>query len=314
MAPQDHPLQSVDLRLLRIFQQVVRFNGFSAAQEPLGMTQATISAHMKQLEGRLGVRLCERGRSGFFLTEQGKQVHSAMLDLFGSIEGFQSAVGAARGELSGALHFGTVDAMYTNPDFDLAGALATFHRQAPKVQIEFDIAAPQALAQGLLSGRYHVVLTPSQPFSRRVRTVDVFDEQQRLYCGPGHPLFEAPAEALTAAMVAEYPFAARSYMNEASICGVSFNWAAVTSHMEGTALLISSGAFIGFLPRHFAEQWVSRGQMRSLVPEVFEFNDRFQVAYRQKDPNPAAGILATSLCGKASAAPAHERIHSHSPK
>ena len=121
MAPQDHPLQSVDLRLLRIFQQVVRFNGFSAAQEPLGMTQATISAHMKQLEGRLGVRLCERGRSGFYLTEQGKQVHSAMLDLFGSIEGFQSAVGAARGELSGALHFGTVDAMYTNPDFDLPG-------------------------------------------------------------------------------------------------------------------------------------------------------------------------------------------------
>ena len=158
---------------------------------------------MKQLEGRLGVRLCERGRSGFYLTEQGKQVHSAMLDLFGSIEGFQSAVGAARGEAL-ALHFGTVDAMHTNPDFDLAGALAAFHRQAPKVQIEFDIAAPQALAQGLLSGRYHVVLTPSTA-SRQIRTIDVFDEQQMLYCGPGHPLFQAPAEALTAAMVAEYP-------------------------------------------------------------------------------------------------------------
>ena len=59
-----------------------------------------------------------------------------------------------------------------HPDFDLAGALADVHRQAPKVQIEFDVAAPQALAQGLLSGRYDVVLTPSQPFSRRVRTID----------------------------------------------------------------------------------------------------------------------------------------------
>ena len=39
-----------------------------------------------------------------------------------------------------------------------------------------------------------------------------------------------------------------------------------------------------------------RGQMRTLLPDVFEFNDRFQVAYRQKDPNPAAEILATSLC------------------
>ena len=82
---------------------------------------------------------------------------------------------------------------------------SAFNRQAPKVQIEFDIAAPQALAQGLLSGRYHVVLTPSQPFSRQIRTIDVFDEQQMLYCGPGTPFFEAPAEALTAAMVAEYP-------------------------------------------------------------------------------------------------------------
>jgi DNA-binding transcriptional LysR family regulator len=301
MASHDHPLHSVDLRLLRIFQAVVRLNGFSAAQEPLGMTQATISAHMKQLEGRLGVRLCERGRSGFYLTEQGKQVHAAMLDLFGSIEGFHSAVAAARGELTGTLNFGTVDAMYTNPDFDLAGALTAFNRGAPKVQIELDIAAPQALAQGLLSGRYHLVLTPSQPFSRRVRTIDVFEEQQMLYCGSAHQLFEAPDSALTLAIVAEFPFAGRSYMNEASICGVTFNWSAVTSHMEGTALLISSGAYIGFLPRHFAEQWVSRGQMRSLVPDVLRFDDRFQVAHRQKDPNPAVEILANSLCEQAEA-------------
>jgi DNA-binding transcriptional LysR family regulator len=295
MASGDHPLHSVDLRLLRIFQAVVRCNGFSAAQEPLGMTQATISAHMKQLEGRLGVRLCERGRSGFYLTEQGKQVHSAMLDLFGSIEGFQSAVAAARGEVAGTLHFGTVDAMYTNPDFDLAGALAAFNERAPKVQIELDIAAPQALAQGLLSGRYHLVLTPSQPFARSVRTLEVFAEQQMLYCGAAHPLFDAPERALTPAVVAEYPFAGRSYMNEASICGVSFNWSAVTSHMEGTALLIASGAYIGFLPQHFAEQWVSRRQMRSLLPEVLRFDDRFQVAHRQKDPNPAVEILAAAL-------------------
>lgn len=298
MAHSEHPLHSVDLRLLRVFQLVVRCGGFSAAQDPLGMTQATISAHMKQLEGRLGVRLCERGRSGFYLTEQGKQVHSAMLDLFGSIEGFQSAVAAARGEVAGTLNFGTVDAMYTNPDFDLAGALAAFGRMAPKVQVELDIASPQALAQGLLSGRYHVVLAPSQTFSRRVRTIDVFEERQMLYCGAAHPLFDAPDDALTPGVVARHPFAGRSYMNEASICGVSFNWSAVTSHMEGTALLIASGAHIGFLPRHFAEQWVSRGQMRSLLPDVLRFDDRFQVAHRQKDANPAVGILAAALCGK----------------
>ncbi len=310
MAAHEHPLHGVDLRLLRIFQQVVRCNGFSSAQAPLGMTQATISAHMKQLEGRLGVRLCERGRSGFYLTEQGKQVHSAMLDLFGSIEGFQSAVAAARGEIAGTLHFGTVDAMHTNPEFDLAGALADFHARAPKVQVELDVAAPQALAQGLLSGRYHVILTPSQPFPRRVRTVEVFAERQMLYCGAAHPLFDGPEAALTPAAVAEYPFAGRSYMNEASICGVSFNWSAVTSHMEGTALLIGAGAYLGFLPVHFAEQWVSRGRMRSLLPEVLCFDDRFQVAHLQKSPNPAVDLLAAALTRQAEARPGREPARS----
>jgi DNA-binding transcriptional LysR family regulator len=252
---------------------------------------------MKQLEERFGVRLCERGRSGFYLTEQGKQVHSAMLDLFGSIEGFQSAVAAARGEIAGTLHFGTVDAMHTNPDFDLAAALADFNRQAPKVQIELDIAAPQVLAQGLLSGRYHIVLTPAQPFARRVRTIDLYAEQQMLYCGSGHPLFVETDAALTPAALAVYPFAGRSYMKEGSICGVSFSWSAVTSHMEGTALLIASGAYIGFLPRHFAEQWVSRGRMRALSPERLSFDDTFQVAHLQRDPNPAIGLLAAALEG-----------------
>ena len=56
-------LLDLDLKLLRIFQMVVRHNGFSAAQDTLGMTQATISSHMKLLEERLGVRLCARGRA-----------------------------------------------------------------------------------------------------------------------------------------------------------------------------------------------------------------------------------------------------------
>lgn len=121
-----------------------------------------------------------------------------------------------------------------------------------------------------------------------------------LYCGAGHPLFSEPDAALTAAALAAYPFAGRSYMNEASICGISFRWSAVTSHMEGTALLIASGAYIGFLPRHFAEQWVSRGRMRALLPDRLRFDDTFQVAHLQKDPNPAVELLAAAL-GKARA-------------
>ena len=222
-------------------------------------------------------------------------MHSAMLDLFGSIESFQGAVGAARGELAGVLHFGTVDAMHTNPDLDLAAALAEFARGAPKVRLEIDIAAPQNLAQGLLSGRYHVILCPSQRYPGHVQATDLFVEEQLLYCGAGHPLFDVPDEAISKEMLAAYPFAGRTYMAEEPICGVNFNWAAVTAHMEGTALLLSGGGYLSFLPTHFAQQWVATGAMRALAPDRFTFLDGFQIVHPRKERVPAATVLGKCL-------------------
>ena len=167
-------LGDVDLRLLRVFAEIVRCNGFSAAQSSLGMTQATISAHMRHLEDRLGVRLCERGRSGFFMTDEGKQIHSAVLDLFGSIERFQAAVGDAQGELAGRLTFGTVDAMVSNRALNLQAAIGNFARLAPKVHLDIDVSAPQALSQGILSGRYQIVLMPAQKHVSQIHAIDVF--------------------------------------------------------------------------------------------------------------------------------------------
>jgi DNA-binding transcriptional LysR family regulator len=288
-------LGNVDLRLLRVFEKVIQYNGFSAAQDQLGLTQATISNHMTQLEERLGMRLCERGRSGFFLTEQGRLVHSAMLDLFGAIHSFQSIVGSAKGGLVGTLDFGTVDAMYTNPDFNLATVLGDFARLAPDVTVNIDIASPQDLSRGLLSGRYHVILTPEQGHTKAMNSTRVLEEQQVLCCGAAHPLFDTSDKAITAAMLAVYPFASRSYMLEEEVIGTQIKSRAVTAHMESAALLIESGNYLGFLPGHFAERWIRRGLMRSLAPATFGFMDTFHVVHRRKEKNPAATTFVNCI-------------------
>ena len=86
-------LSGSDIRLLRIFQAVVRQQGFAAAQADLGLTPATISNHIAHLEARLGVRLCNRGRKGFSLTSEGARVHEASLNLLRSAENFSSIIG-----------------------------------------------------------------------------------------------------------------------------------------------------------------------------------------------------------------------------
>src|ERR1044071_3670900 len=48
-------LSDVDVKLLRVFTRVVEHGGFSAAQAELGISQASISTYMSDLEARLGV-------------------------------------------------------------------------------------------------------------------------------------------------------------------------------------------------------------------------------------------------------------------
>jgi len=292
-------LGDIDLRLLKVFVMVVRHGGFSAAQQSLGMNQATISTHMRHLEERLGLRLCERGRGGFLMTEEGKRVHDAALDLFASLDRFRTSVGEAKGELTGQISFGTVDAMVTNRQLGLQDAIAAFQRQAPRVRLDIDVAAPQILSQGLLSGAYDIVLMPEVQGLSQMRVQYVFSETQKLYCGAGNPLFDLPDESIDPALLAGQPFAGRTYMPDMPIEGVSFTWAAATPHMEGTLLLLLSGAYIGFLPDHYAEAALGLGRLRVLAPDWLTFDDRFHIAYSRQRPPRAAELLAASI--KASA-------------
>jgi hypothetical protein len=56
-------VRSLDLKLLKVFVAVVENGGFSAAQASLNVGQSTISGYMRDLELRLGMRLCNRGIS-----------------------------------------------------------------------------------------------------------------------------------------------------------------------------------------------------------------------------------------------------------
>jgi DNA-binding transcriptional LysR family regulator len=52
--------------------------------------------------------------------------------------------------------------------------------------------------------------------------------------------------------------------------------------MEAQLTLILSGQFIGFLPRHFADPWVSRGELRPLLTQSHSFDSMQKIAYRRE--------------------------------
>ena len=75
-------LSDMDLRLLQVFKAVVECGGMSAAELELNIGTSTVSRHMKDLETRLGLTLCRRGRAGFALTAEGQRVQPEWLFTF----------------------------------------------------------------------------------------------------------------------------------------------------------------------------------------------------------------------------------------
>lgn len=299
--------QDIDLRLLRVFHAVARCRGLSAAQGELGVTQSTISNQLSQLEDRLGFRLCDRGRGGFALTDEGRTILEASRNLFRSIENYRSAVATTRGELVGDLFFGTVDAMWSNQKLHLERAFADFVGAAPKVTVHTDIAAPQDLVQGLAEDRYHLILTPTQHLLPRFRAAALFRESQGLYCGRGHPLFELPGAEIDVDLITDHAYAARAYMVDwLGPFQSPLRRMAVTSHMESIALLIMSGRYIGHLPTHFAAQWETRGEMRRLLAESATYDDQFYLVYRKRENYRAVKILFDCIRRGAEQGPEHD--------
>ena len=78
--PKDLPLTA-----LRAFEAAARLGGFAAAAQELGVTPGAITAHIKQLEQRLGAPLFARTPRGVRLTALGQQALPAFTAAFDTL-------------------------------------------------------------------------------------------------------------------------------------------------------------------------------------------------------------------------------------
>lgn len=250
------------MKHMKTFCSVVECGGFVSAQSLLGMSQPAISTHIRDFEIRLGFKLCYRGRSGFNLTEKGQLVYDKCRAMLNSVSDFEADLGELRSKLTGSLRLGLVDSTITNPDFPMAKALRKFFSRQNEVAINIDILAPDVLERELLNGSLHMAIGPFQRSEASLNYQPLFREQHGFYCAKDHPLFSQSKAQISWDSLQHYPVSSRAYLQQSDLPGIK-NKALVTN-MEAQAILINSGQFIGFLPCHYAKQWVDQGQMREI--------------------------------------------------
>ncbi|NLC35860.1 MAG: LysR family transcriptional regulator [Alcaligenaceae bacterium] len=270
-----NPLAQVtdfDLRLLRVFRTVAEYGSFAAAESALGITRSAISLHMSDLEKRLGMRLCQRGRAGFALTDQGREVLRASAAMMVAIEDFRSEINLMHQRLRGDLNIGLMNNLVTQPRMRITSALRELRRQSHEVHIHISMSTPGEIERGLFDGRLHV---GALPLTNRLSGLDyhpLYDERSLLYCSHDHPLFSRVAE-VDARQLADTPAVAPTYRLSAEALDLhrGLSCVAKATDREAIAFLILTGEYIGFLPDHYAAGWVEKGMMAAIMPEEMNF-------------------------------------------
>jgi len=290
-------LSDMDLRLLKVFKSVVDCGGMAAAELELNIGTSTVSRHVKDLETRLGLVLCRRGRAGFALTAEGQRVYDETLRLLASVDAFRGSIDDIHNRMGGQLDVALFDKTATNPQAHIGEAIARFTEIAPEVKLAVHVGSINAIEQGGLEGNFQIGIIPAHRASKSLVYADLFDETMLLYCGAGHPLFGVSHDKLTWTRLREHHFAGLGYHSP----NMELSHRAKLSRMatgfdqEAIATLILSGRFLGFLPDHYAQVFEERGLMKAVLPARFNYACRF-VSLLRRSPKPSRAVLAFQEC------------------
>ncbi|MDD0815428.1 LysR family transcriptional regulator [Curvibacter sp. HBC28] len=298
-------LSDMDMRLLQVFKTVVECGGMSAAELELNIGSSTVSRHVKDLETRLGLVLCRRGRAGFALTGEGQRVYEETLRLLAAVDGFRASVDDIHQRMGGQLELALFDKTASNPRARIHEAIALFAEQAPEVKLVLHVASINTIERGIIDGRWQVGVIPAHRNSPSLLYADLFGETMQLYCGQRHPLFGQPHHELDWDALRQWPFAGLGYHspNMALSHQAQLTRSATGFDQEAIATLILSGRYLGFLPDHYAEAFERRGLMQALAPERLQYSCQF-VSLLRRSPQPGRAAQCFYEC----LVKAHQRV------
>ncbi len=136
-------LRHLTFRLLEVYVTVVKTGSVTAAAQRLHLTQPTVSQQLKRLSESVGEPLLHHDRGGIELTEAGRELYRAALDVTGRFEDF----GDYLAELGGGRRGRFSIALVNTAQYVLPRLLGPFSQAYPEVDLTVEIGNRQQVLE-----------------------------------------------------------------------------------------------------------------------------------------------------------------------
>ena len=284
----------LDVRDFRFFLALATELHFSRAAERLHVAQPHLSAHLRQLEERLDVRLLERTSRSVRLTAAGKQFAERARFVLNQID---ETVTVTRRSAEGRQGKVSV-AFISSAGFGiLPWVLREFRTLHPDVDVALTESTTELQVQGLIEGRLNFGFVRPPVHSRRINITALAREGLVAVLPPTHPL--AGRSPLLLEDLAEQEF-----VGFAPVAGVQFQEAILSycrragfeprlateaRDTNSVIVLVAAGFGIAILPEWVKETFRSNVIFKTLheVPPLVDL----ALAWLPDDSSPASAAF-----------------------
>lgn len=193
----------ITFRQLQVFVEAVDVGSFRACAERLGVTQVSISDHIRSLERQIGRSLFDRRRGATAnLTEDGRVAYRHAVALLAEIDSFVDAFSSAHEDERPRRRLIIAAPNYVS--FRLAQVFAEFGSRHPQWQVEIEPTDQESATETIARGKADLGFILAQEGAAPPGSVLIWRERLGLYAGREHPL--AGRRRVSPAELSTHPF------------------------------------------------------------------------------------------------------------
>lgn len=162
---------------------------FRRAAEVAAVTQPTLSAQLKELEGKLGVQLVERSRAGVTLTPVGQEIAVRARAVLRDVSDISALARAGADPLASTMRVGLVGSL---GGYFLPRIIPGLHATYPKLKFYLREGTAADLLSRLRDGSLDVLFFPIPVEGADLASAPLFHEPLQVVMPVDHPLAAMP--------------------------------------------------------------------------------------------------------------------------
>lgn len=288
---------AMDVRLLRTLVMVADRGSFAAAAEALGLSQSSVSQHIRQIEERFRIELFDRSRRPPELSAAGRVFVERARDVVVGYRDLEDGFARAKREPRVTLRIGVIPTLVGGV---LAQALARLRDARPDLRIALQAGLSHDLEPLVGRGRIECAITAEPEKVKPGLRWTAVGREPLIAIGPAEVKGDTDADLLTARpfiRFKRFAWAARLIDAELERRSIEIDSAMEVDSLEGIAGLVAQGLGVSVIPHGAASRALPEG-LRSLPfgdPPVSRMLGLLEGSNRVRSPIAEALLQELSL-------------------